>query len=181
VVVEMPLCERHVDVARLADRLAVVEGFQHGEETGMLLQEAGERVEVFRALMAGEPRPFREGAGGGLDRGVHILHRALGDLGQRFAGGGVLRGEGLARAGEAAVDEMPEGTGPLSAIQARTSASLSGAGPYSIVSKISRVVILIAPLCRAEGKLQFFGKKSSSSSCRFLEKSASLHHPTGCL
>jgi hypothetical protein len=100
VVVEMPLRQRHVDVPAFADRLAVVEGFQHGEEAGMLLQEPGQRVEVFRAVVAREPRPFREGAGGGPDRGVDILRTALGDLGQRFAGGGVLRGEGLARAGE---------------------------------------------------------------------------------
>jgi hypothetical protein len=114
VVVEMPLRQGHVDVAALADRLAVVEGFQHREEAGMLLQKAGQRVEVFRALMCPERRAhFGKARAAAFDGGVDILRRALGDLGQRLAGGGVLRGEGLARAGEAAVDEMPEDGSPV--------------------------------------------------------------------
>jgi hypothetical protein len=109
VVVEMPLGEGDVDVARFADRLAVVEGFEDGEEAGMLLEKAGQRVEVARAGVAGELRPFREGAAGGGHGGVDIVGGALRDLGKGVAGRGVFRGEGLPRAREAAVDEMTEG------------------------------------------------------------------------
>ena len=51
VVVEVPRHERHVDVARLADRLAVVERLEHGEQPAVLLHLPRERVEV--------PRPRR--------------------------------------------------------------------------------------------------------------------------
>jgi hypothetical protein len=85
VIVEMALGERDVDIPAFADRLAIVEAFQHGEQAGMLLQEPGERIEVSGAVMAGEPGPFRESAGGGSDRKVDVLRTALGDIGQSLS------------------------------------------------------------------------------------------------
>ena len=52
VMVEVAGDQRDVDVARFADRLAVVQRLQHGEEALVLLHLAGERVEIARALMA---------------------------------------------------------------------------------------------------------------------------------
>jgi hypothetical protein len=54
VVVEVAGDQRDVDVARLADRLAVVERLQHGEQAGVLLHLARERVEVARAAVAAQ-------------------------------------------------------------------------------------------------------------------------------
>ena len=56
--IEMAGDERHVDVARFADRLAVVDRFQHREKALALLHVPGERVEIARALVAGKRRPF---------------------------------------------------------------------------------------------------------------------------
>ena len=52
VVVKMPRGQRHVDVARLADRFAVVHGFKDGEQAGVFLDKAGEGIKVFGALVA---------------------------------------------------------------------------------------------------------------------------------
>ena len=49
--------QRDVDVARLADRLAVVERLQHRELAAALLDLAGDAVEVLRALAAGHRAP----------------------------------------------------------------------------------------------------------------------------
>ena len=97
VMVEMPGDERHVDVARLADRLAVVEALQHGEEALALLDEPGERVEVLRPLMAGKRGPggLRRARGG--DGRVDVGRRPLRDAGDRRAGRGVADVEQFAR------------------------------------------------------------------------------------
>ena len=47
--IEVPRDERNVDVARLANRLAVVHALEHGEQPRVLLNAARERVEVPRA------------------------------------------------------------------------------------------------------------------------------------
>ena len=57
VMVEMARHERYVDVARLADALAVVHRFEHGEEPRISLYGARESVEVPRALVAAEFLP----------------------------------------------------------------------------------------------------------------------------
>jgi hypothetical protein len=49
VVVEVPGDERDVEVARLADGLAVVHALDDGQETRVLLNLARERVQVPRA------------------------------------------------------------------------------------------------------------------------------------
>ena len=70
--------EGDVDVAALADRFAVVEGFKDGEEAGVFLGQAGEGVEVLRALVGGEFGPFRLGAAGGCDGAWRRRRRCLG-------------------------------------------------------------------------------------------------------
>src|SRR5690606_7383545 len=59
--VEVPGRERDVDVTALADGLAVVEALEHGEEAGMLLDGAGEGIEIARPLIAGKRAPGGEG------------------------------------------------------------------------------------------------------------------------
>ena len=59
VVVEVAGHQRDVDVARLADRLAVVERLEHGEEPAVLLDLARDGVEVARAPVPAERPPVR--------------------------------------------------------------------------------------------------------------------------
>ena len=106
VIVEMPCDQRHIDVAAFTDRFAVIHGFQHGQQTGIFLHQARQGIQVFRALMRGQPRPFwlRPPCGG--DGGVNIGGRALGHLGQNVGRGRIAGGECNARLGEPAVDPM---------------------------------------------------------------------------
>jgi len=79
VVVEVAGDERDVDVAGLADGFAVVEGFEDGEAAGVLLDLAGEGVEIAGSLVAGEGLPGGEGfcccGYGGVDVGGEWLSR----------------------------------------------------------------------------------------------------------
>ena len=100
--------ERDVDVARLLDRLAVVEGLEHRELARALLHEAGDAEEVLRALGAGGLRPH---AGVGAARGRHgpvdVGVARHGDLGEHLLGGRVDALERRAGAvDELAVDEQ---------------------------------------------------------------------------
>ena len=99
--------ERDVDVARLADRLAVVERLEHRELAGALLDRARDAEEVLRALAPGQVAPDRLVRGPRRrDGGVDVAGPGLGDLGQRLGRRGVDRRHRLARAGaELAVDE----------------------------------------------------------------------------
>ena len=109
VVVEVAGDERDVDVAGLADGLAVVECFEDGELAGVLLHLAGERVEIAGALVAGERLPAREGLARGLHGCIHIGFRAGGDVGDLFAVGGIGGGEDVRRLGPLAVNVVAEG------------------------------------------------------------------------
>ena len=60
VMIEVADDQRDVDVAALADRLAVVHRLQHGEEALALIQDAGDGIEVAGARVAGERRPGLE-------------------------------------------------------------------------------------------------------------------------
>ena len=77
--------ERDVDVARLADRLAVVERLEHGELAGALLDRARDAEEVLGALAPGQVAPDRL-VGRRARRATAASTSAgagLGDLGQR--------------------------------------------------------------------------------------------------
>ena len=56
--IEMSRRQRHIEVARLADRLAVVEAFQNGKKPRMTLQHAGQRIEMARPSMAPKLLPM---------------------------------------------------------------------------------------------------------------------------
>ena len=107
--IEVALGKGNVDVAAFADRLAIVERFQNGEQAGVFLQEAGNGVKVLGAAMTAEPFPFRLGLAGGGDGGVDLVLRGLAEVGQGFAIGGVARLEVLARRGPLAVDILAKG------------------------------------------------------------------------
>ena len=85
--IEMAGDERNVDVARLADRLAVVDRLQDREEALALLDVARKRIEMLRPLEAGERRPFGLRLPRRRDRSVDIRRRALGRARDQFAGG----------------------------------------------------------------------------------------------
>ena len=100
--------DRDVDVARLLDRLAVVDRLQDGELAAALLDDPGDPVEVLGALAARHPAPDAVvGPAGGLHGAVDVGLVGLGDLGQDLLGGGVDRLERCAVAvDELAVDEQ---------------------------------------------------------------------------
>src|SRR2546426_12027492 len=81
--------ERDVEIARLANRLAVVEALEHRQQPGMLLHRTRERVEVTRTGVArqrgpGGKRLARRGNGS-----IHIRLTRLRDPRQsRSRGGG---------------------------------------------------------------------------------------------
>ena len=79
--IEMPRDERNVDVAALADRLAIVHRLENCQTPRVLLHLAGERIEIARALMAAQRLPCRKSLARRCHRGVHIGRVALGDFG----------------------------------------------------------------------------------------------------
>ena len=106
--IEMAGDQRNVDIARLADRLAIVDRFQNRQETLALLHMARERIKMLRPLEAGERRPFGLSLPRRGDRCVDVGRRALRRAGDAFAGRGIEDLEQVAGLGEDAVDEMPE-------------------------------------------------------------------------
>ena len=108
VMIEMAGDQRNVDVARLADRLAVVDRFQNREKALPLLHMARERIEMLRPLEAGKRRPFGLRLPRRGDGGVDVRRRALGNARDPLAGRGIEDVEQVAGFGEDAVDEMPE-------------------------------------------------------------------------
>ncbi|MNM91750.1 hypothetical protein D3C81_1040570 [compost metagenome] len=86
----------HVDVQRVADRLAHVQGFQQGQLFDVLLEQAGETNHGGLALGRGQARPDAGGEGGtGIFHGaVGIGLVAAGDLRQEAS---VDRAEALER------------------------------------------------------------------------------------
>ncbi len=89
--------QRHVDVARLADRLAVVQRFEHGEQPAVTLHHARQRIQMTRTSGAAQREPARlRGARRGDGR-VDIGGIALGDLGQPLAARGRVRRKAFTR------------------------------------------------------------------------------------
>ncbi len=56
-VIEMARGQRHVDIARFADRLAVIKAFDNRQQARIFLDQAGKGVEVFRTVMTVQCRP----------------------------------------------------------------------------------------------------------------------------
>jgi hypothetical protein len=107
-VIEVPHRERDVDVARLADGLAVVQGLQHREQACMLLQAARQRVQHARAPMAAQRLPGGQRRGGGLHRLVDLRGAGLRHLRQFAAARRVQGGEVARAAHPAPADEVAE-------------------------------------------------------------------------
>jgi hypothetical protein len=109
VMVEVARRERHVDVARLADRLAVVHRLEHGEEALVLLQVPGDGVEIAGALVAGQGGPAGEGARARPSPPCRRRHRCRTPRRASSRRSPGCHGEGrVARLGEAAVDEVAD-------------------------------------------------------------------------
>ena len=110
VVEEVRRGQGDVDVARLLDRLAVVQGLQDGELPRALLQDARDTEQVLAALGAGQtaPRPLESGAGC-IDSTFDVGLAGLGDLGQDLLRGRVdgLEGSPVNRLDELTADEQP--------------------------------------------------------------------------
>src|SRR6266516_4486733 len=89
VIVEVTRHERDIDVARLADRLAIVERLQDGEQARMLLYLARQGVEVACAHVPRRRAPLLEGGAGYRDGGIHIGAVGRGNLCQDLASRGI--------------------------------------------------------------------------------------------
>ena len=108
--IEVPGDERDVEIARLADRLAVIEALEHREEPRMPLHLTGERVEEAGAHVGREPRPDgRRRIGGGNGR-IDVRLAPLRDARQDRLRRGIDRLEIVAFGGSnpTAGDEVPE-------------------------------------------------------------------------
>ena len=108
VMVEMAGDQGNIDVARLANRLAVVDRLQDGKKALPLLHVTRQRIDMLRPLEAGKRRPFGLGLPRRRDGVVDVLRRALGDARDALAGRGIEDVEQFAGFVENAVDEMPE-------------------------------------------------------------------------
>ena len=90
VVEEVRRGQRDVDVAGLADRLAVVQRLEDGELAGALLQQPGDAEQVLAAVGRAHRAPDAgERAAGGGDGAVDVGVAAGGDLGEDLLGGRV--------------------------------------------------------------------------------------------
>ncbi len=107
---------RHVDVAGLLDRLAVVQALQHGQLAGPLGDHPRDPEDVLGPLGAGHlaPHPL-VGPPRGLHRAVHIGRCGRGHLGQHLLGGRVDRLQRLA----AALDELAVEEHPVAGLEVR--------------------------------------------------------------
>jgi hypothetical protein len=89
VVEEMGGGHRQVEVARLLDRLAAIEGLGDGELAGAVLEQAGDAEQVLAAFLPGsllqKRRPFSRRPVGGIDIGG-VGEGDLAELGSRRAG-----------------------------------------------------------------------------------------------
>ncbi len=107
VVIEMPRDQRNVDVAALADRLAVVHRLQHREQPRLLLHDPRQRIKHPRPrLRVLRPSPLR------LPRRRHrlgdVARAALRHARQHLARRRIAALERLARRGEPPADPVPE-------------------------------------------------------------------------
>src|SRR5262249_31601798 len=108
VMIEMPRRERHVEIARLTHRLAIVEAFDDREKPSMALDHARERIKMARPAMAAEPDPARLRLARRFHCPIDIRGRSLRELGQHLAGRGLERIEMGLAADPFAVNEMAE-------------------------------------------------------------------------
>ena len=108
VVIEMALRQRDIDITRLADRLAVIQRFQHRKKPGVFLQQPRDGVDVTRPRCATDFLPLALRLSSGCHRGVHIGRRCLREACQYLTSRRVTAFEFVGRLGECPVDELPK-------------------------------------------------------------------------
>ena len=86
VIIKMAGDERDVNIARLADRLAVVHCFEDGEQARMFLDLTGDGVQITRPCMTRQLAPASEGFSRRLDRVLHIVFAGFGYIRQFLLG-----------------------------------------------------------------------------------------------
>src|SRR5882762_2475243 len=106
----MPRYQRYVDIAALANRLAVVDRLQDREPPRVLLYLARERVQETGPCVRCQRLPTRQRGARRLDGRVHIGAAPLGDIGDLFTGRRVAGFEvpAFRGRGPGAADEVPE-------------------------------------------------------------------------
>src|SRR5690606_32281922 len=116
VVVEVTRHERDVEVAGLTDGLAVVQRFEHGEQTRVLLNVPSQGVEVLRAGVRTDRAPTGKRLARRLDGPVDVALATLRNLCELAPIPRMVGREGLgSRLGEAAIDEVTEA--PAAAVE----------------------------------------------------------------
>ena len=109
VIKEMRRRQRHIDIARFANRLAAIHRFDHRELARAILDHPRDAIDIFAALLRGHLRPdFVVCLAGRVHRSVNIFLRRQSDLGQLLLVRRVDRLEifALGRRRELAVDEQ---------------------------------------------------------------------------
>ena len=89
VVIEVPCDERNVDVAALADRLAVVERLHHREQARMLLDQPRQRIEIRARPCPPAPTTARCAARAAFTAAPTSAAEACATDAEKLAGGGV--------------------------------------------------------------------------------------------
>ena len=90
--VEMPRHQWNVDIAALADGLAVVHRLEHRKAARVLLHLPGESIKIARPLVAVQRLPAGKGFACGGHRGFHVVGVALGHFSKRVARRGIAGG-----------------------------------------------------------------------------------------
>src|SRR5262249_55497380 len=110
VMIEVSRDQRDIDIAALADGLAIVQRLQNREAARVLLYLAREGVEIARPGVRADLLPMRKRFAGSADSSVYVLCVALGDAGELLAGRGIVGVEIFAGHGRypLAADEVPE-------------------------------------------------------------------------
>ncbi len=86
VVTEVVDRQGHVGIGRLADRLAVVEGFDQGQGGEIVFDPVGDLEQDARTVGGGRAAPGVLGLVGGVERQFDVLGGRAGDTGQDLAG-----------------------------------------------------------------------------------------------
>ena len=110
VIREMPRDERNIDVARFANRLAVVDGLEHREVARMLLNAAGDGVQPAGARVIVQRLPTGQRGTGRGNGSVYVVGAALSHAREQCSGRWIVHLEQLTggRRGKRAADEMSE-------------------------------------------------------------------------
>src|ERR1700693_3075077 len=87
--VEVTGDQRHIEIAALANRFAIVDGFQHGEPARMSLNCSGQGVQMSGSRMRCQSLPLRKRTSRSPDSRVDICSRSLRNFRDLFSGSGI--------------------------------------------------------------------------------------------